>query len=196
MSELSPVSHIIPGDRVLPGSIGVLVPNCLAKIVDENGNSLPSGIENRGELWISGPNVMKEYLNNKTATANTINPDGFLRTGDIAMVDGNGYFYIVDRLKELIKYKGFQVPPAELEALLITHPFIADAAVIPVECPESGEIPRAYIIQKPNSNLTEEELQEWFSEKVAPHKKLRGGIKFVDSIPKNCIWKNSQKNYY
>jgi len=187
MTELSPVSHAPYPAKVVRGSVGVLVPNCIAKIVDQSGKSLTAG--RAGELCIKGPNVMKGYFNNPTATSNTIDADGFLRTGDIAMVDANGIFYIVDRLKELIKYKGFQVPPAELEDVLISHPHIADACVIPVVDVEAGEIPKAYVVLKPDAKISEEELKEWFDQRVSPYKKLRGGIKFVNEVPKSAAGK-------
>jgi len=193
MSELSPVSHTNPSSKVISGSVGVLLANCTAKIIDKEGNSLPIG--GVGELCIKGPNVMKGYLNNSSATAFTILNDGYLKTGDIARVDENGYFYIVDRVKELIKYKGFQVAPAELEALLLSHPLVADGAVIPVQDLEAGELPKAFIVLKPNCSKTNEEVQleinNFMNDKIAPHKKLRGGIEFVDTIPKTASGKNS-----
>eukprot|EP01114_Cavostelium_apophysatum_P019142 TRINITY_DN6081_c0_g1_i1.p1 TRINITY_DN6081_c0_g1~~TRINITY_DN6081_c0_g1_i1.p1 ORF type:complete len:538 (+),score=64.11 TRINITY_DN6081_c0_g1_i1:35-1648(+) len=187
MSELSPVSHVNPNDRIKYGSVGVLAPNCIAKIVDENGKPVPTGAS--GEMLIKGPNVMKGYLNNPKATAHTIDKDGFLHTGDVAVVDEDGYFYIVDRVKELIKFKGFQVPPAELEAILVTHPAVADAAVVPVPDIEAGELPRAFIVLKPNAKISESEIAKWLEDRVAPHKKLRGGIIFIDSIPKTASGK-------
>ncbi len=144
MSELSPVSHVTPfdGGRELVGSTAPLsscgwtVPNAVSKIVDsETGAEIDppaSGLSDTGELWFKGPNVMAGYLGNDEATRATIDDDGFLHTGDVARVDSTGCVYIVDRLKELIKYKGYQVPPAELEAVLLAHPAIADAAVIGV----------------------------------------------------------------
>src|SRR6195952_2067210 len=151
MSELSPVSHVAPfdGGKELVGSVAPLsscgwtVPNSTSKIVDsETGaESDPpaSGPSETAELWFKGPNVMPGYLGNDEATRETIDDDGFLHTGDVARVDSTGCVYIVDRLKELIKYKGYQVPPAELEAVLLTHSAIADAAVIGVTDSDSGE---------------------------------------------------------
>eukprot|EP01119_Soliformovum_irregulare_P024794 TRINITY_DN8982_c3_g1_i1.p1 TRINITY_DN8982_c3_g1~~TRINITY_DN8982_c3_g1_i1.p1 ORF type:complete len:533 (-),score=165.10 TRINITY_DN8982_c3_g1_i1:36-1634(-) len=186
MSELSPASHVTPNNFVKLGSCGVLLPNEVAKIV-EDGKVVARG--KTGEIWIKGPNVMKGYLNNPKATADTITPDGFLRTGDIGYADEDGHFYIVDRLKELIKYKGFQVPPAELEAKLLSHPGVADAAVIAVPDEEAGEIPRAFVVLKPNVKITDKELASWIEERVAPHKKLRGGVVFTDAIPKTAAGK-------
>jgi acyl-CoA synthetase (AMP-forming)/AMP-acid ligase II len=188
MSELSPVSHINPSTRVVHGSAGVLLPNMQAKIVDpESGKQL--GVNERGELWLRGPNVMTGYLNLPSATASTIDQDGFLHTGDIGYVDDNGYYYIVDRLKELIKYKGFQVPPAELEDLILTNPNVADCAVIGVPDEEAGELPKAFVVLKPNHALTADELNAFLNPHIATYKRLSGGIEFIDQIPKSASGK-------
>jgi acyl-CoA synthetase (AMP-forming)/AMP-acid ligase II len=129
---------------------------------------------------------MKGYLNNPEATAETIDDDGWLHTGDLGYVDDDGYFFLVDRLKELIKYKGFQVPPAELEAILLAHPSIADAAVIPIPDEEAGEIPKAYVVQK--DGISEDEIMGFVAERVAPHKKIRS-VEFIDEIPKSASGK-------
>ena len=187
LTETSPVTHITPEEegKNKPGSIGLLIPNTEATIVDvENGNEL--GVGETGELWIRGPQVMKGYLENPEATSATIDSDGFLHTGDIGYADEDGYFFIVDRLKELIKYKGFQVPPAELEALLLTHPSVADAAVIPVSDEEAGEIPKAYIVSK--EEVSADDIMSFVAEHVAPHKKIRL-VEFVDEIPKSASGK-------
>ena len=131
---------------------------------------------------------MPGYLNNEEATAATIDADGWLHTGDIGHVDEDGHFTIVDRLKELIKFKGFQVPPAELEALLITHPAIADAAVIGVPDDEAGELPKAFIVLKEGESTPAEEIQRFVADKVASYKKIRI-VQFVDSIPKSASGK-------
>ncbi|MCK8612461.1 4-coumarate--CoA ligase family protein [Gordonia sp. C13] len=206
MSELSPVSHIIPFDaKALLGledpplsSTGWPVPNSENKIVDPaTGNevSIPTeGLSEPGELWVKGPNVMLGYLNNEQATADTIDADGFLHTGDMAQVDPTGCVYIVDRLKELIKYKGYQVPPAELEALLLTHDKIADSAVIGVIDAESGEeIPKAFVVKQPEAELTEDEVMEFVASKVAPHKKVRA-VEFIEAIPKSASGKILRKD--
>lgn len=186
LTETSPVTNLIPdGWEAKPGSVGTLVPNSDAKVVDvETGNEV--GVGERGELWFRGPHIMKGYLNNDEATGITIDEEGFLHTGDIGFVDDDGYFYIVDRLKELIKYKGFQVPPAELEALLLSHPKIADAAVIGVADEEAGELPKAFVVA--NGELTEEEVIDFVAEKVAPHKKVRR-VELTDEIPKSASGK-------
>jgi acyl-CoA synthetase (AMP-forming)/AMP-acid ligase II len=131
---------------------------------------------------------MKGYLNNPDATKSTIDEDGWLHTGDIGYIDEDGMFFIVDRLKELIKYKGFQVAPAELEALLLTHPAIADAAVIPVADEEAGEIPKAFVVLKKGIEINEDAIMSWVAEHVSPQKKIRK-LEFVDAIPKSLSGK-------
>jgi len=183
MTELSPVSHCTPQGDFRAGSSGVTISNTETRIVDpETGEDQPVG--GRGELWVRGPQVMKGYLNNPEATAITIDDEGWLHTGDVATVDEHHHVAIVDRIKELIKYKGFQVPPAELEALLVTHPAVNDAAVIGVPDDEAGELPKAFIVAAPNSTPTLDELQAFMSEHVASYKLVRE-IEMVDAIPKS-----------
>jgi acyl-CoA synthetase (AMP-forming)/AMP-acid ligase II len=159
------------------------VPNAEIRLVDPiTGEDCDVGGE--GELLVRGPMVMKGYLNNPEATAITIDEDGWLHTGDIATVDDHAHVSIVDRVKELIKYKGFQVPPAELEALIITHPKVADVAVIGVPDVEAGELPKAFVVLQPGAELTAEELQAFVAEHVAPYKRIRI-VEFVDQIPKS-----------
>jgi len=187
MTELSPVSHLTPLGNAKPGSVGVTAPNTQTRIVDPaTGESL--GIDADGEIWVKGPQVMKGYLNNEDATASTIDADGWLHTGDIGHIDADGHMFVVDRLKELIKYKGFQVPPAELEALLLTHPKVADAAVIGLPDEEAGEIPVGYIVVKPDQELTEAEVQAFVADQVASYKQVRV-VHFVDEIPKSASGK-------
>ncbi|NUS40207.1 MAG: AMP-binding protein, partial [Terrabacter sp.] len=165
MSEMSPVSHVVPVDRtdISPGTVGLLVPNMLARVVDPaTGEAIAQpteGVSAPGELLCAGPNVMVGYLADEQATRDTLEPDGFLHTGDIVTVDSDGAFTVVDRLKELIKHKGYQVAPAELEALLLTHPEIADAAVIGVPDPESGEVPKAFVVRAEGSTLDADDVQ-------------------------------------
>ena len=187
MTELSPVSHATPAGGFKPGSVGVTVPNTEVNIVDPATGS-PLGTDQDGEVWVRGPQVMKGYLNNEAATKTTIDEDGWLHTGDIGHIDADGHLFVVDRLKELIKYKGFQVPPAELEALLLTHPQIADAAVIGLPDDEAGEIPAAYIVLKPGQETTAAEIQTFVAGKVASYKQVRK-LTFVDAIPKSASGK-------
>ncbi|HYB27364.1 MAG TPA: AMP-binding protein [Solirubrobacteraceae bacterium] len=156
LTETSPVTHTVPEDLAgqVPGSIGHAVPNTECRIVDvATGEDSPTG--EPGELLIRGPQVMKGYLNNPHAIALAIDPDGWLHAGDVARIEENGSLRIVDRIKELIKYKGYQIAPAELEALLLTHPAIADAAVIPLPDQDAGEVPKAFVV--PNGSITPRE---------------------------------------
>jgi len=183
LTETSPVTHANGRDReVRLESVGVALPNTEYRVVDlgTNEDALTGEL---GEVWIRGPQVMKGYLNNPEATADMIDPDGWLHTGDIGRADVDGYLYVVDRVKELIKYKGLQVAPAELEGVLQSHPAVADVAVIPVPDVEAGEIPKAFVVTKPGTESTEEELMSHVADRVAPHKKVRI-VEFIDAIPK------------
>jgi acyl-CoA synthetase (AMP-forming)/AMP-acid ligase II len=188
LTEVSPVSHKSRLDDVTetpPGSVGRLIPNTEGRLVDpETEEDVPEGGE--GEIWIRGPQVMLGYLNNPEATAATITPDGWLRSGDIGRVDENGYFFVVDRLKELIKYHGYQVPPAELEAVLVSHPKVRDAAVIGIPTPEGDEVPKACVVCE--DGLGADELIAFVSERVAPYKRIRE-VEFVGEIPKSASGK-------
>ena len=187
MTELSPVSHSTPDGQYKMGTIGLLVPSTECRIVDpDTGKDLD--VDEDGEIWVRGPQVMPGYLNNEEATKITIDEDGWLHTGDIGHIDSDGHFTIVDRLKELIKFKGFQVPPAELEALLVTHPAVADAAVIGIPDPEAGELPKGFITLKPGSEATAEDIQAFVASQVATYKQLRL-VEFVDEIPKSASGK-------
>ncbi|HVV36629.1 MAG TPA: 4-coumarate--CoA ligase family protein [Acidimicrobiales bacterium] len=187
MTELSPVTHATPPGKFKPGSAGMTVPNTRVRIVDPaSGEDLD--VDQDGEVWISGPQVMKGYLNNEAATKSTIDADGWLHTGDIGHIDSDGHLYVVDRLKELIKYKGFQVPPAELEALLLTNPKVADAAVIGIPDDEAGEIPAGYVVLKEGQQATEDEIKEFVASQVATYKRL-GKVTFLDAVPKSASGK-------
>lgn len=188
MTELSPVSHVIPRGSGGPlTSAGQTIPNMSTRIVDlDTGDDIDPpahGVSARGELWVRGPNVMLGYLNDAVATDATIDGDGWLHTGDIATVDADGYVTVVDRLKELIKYKGYQVAPAELEAVLLTSPEIADAAVIGVPDEDAGELPKAFVVRAIPS-CTEESVMAYVGSLVAPYKRVRA-VEFVDEIPKS-----------
>lgn len=183
MTEASPATHVAVPARNKDGSVGLPVPNMECKVVSlETGQSLGHGDE--GEICVRGPQVMKGYLNRPDATAECIDADGWLHTGDIGYADAEGFFFIVDRAKELIKYKGFQVAPAELEALLLTHPSVADAAVIPSPDDEAGEVPKAFVVVRDGHGLTEGEVLSFVARHVAPHKKVRL-VEFTAHIPKS-----------
>ncbi|XWS47835.1 hypothetical protein CRYUN_Cryun13aG0019100 [Craigia yunnanensis] len=172
-----------PEEAARYGTVGRLSENMEAKIVDPvTGESLPPG--QRGELWLRGPTVMKGYISDEKATAETLDSEGWLKTGDICYFDSEGFLYIVDRLKELIKYKAYQVPPAELEHLLHSHPEIADAAVISYPDEEAGQVPMAYVVRNPGSSITEAQVMDFIAKQVAPYKKIRR-VSFIDSIPKS-----------
>ncbi len=187
MTELSPVSQVTPPGQFKPGTVGVTVPNTELRIVDPaTGVDLPDGED--GEVWIRGPQVMKGYLNNPVATDGMIDPEGWLHTGDIGHVDADEHLSIVDRLKELIKSSGFQVAPAELEGLLLTHPAVADAAVIGRPDDARGEVPVAYVVLKPGAEATAADLEAYVDGQVAHFKKL-GALVFIDEIPKSASGK-------
>lgn len=205
MTELSPVSHVVPvadggagisGRRAPVAAVGWPVPNTVDKLVDPATGAeidVPAeGLSEPGELWVRGPNVMAGYLGNPEATAATLDADGFLHTGDLARVDSTGCVYIVDRIKELIKYKGYQVAPAELEALLLTHPDIADAAVIGVADAEGEEIPKAFVVTG-DPALSAEQVMEFLAAQVAPYKKVRA-VEFIAAIPKSAAGKILRKD--
>ena len=187
MTEVSGASHLGPmtADKIKPASGGRLMPNVECRIVDiATGADLGPG--EQGEILLRGPIVMQGYLDQPGATAATIDAQGWLRTGDIGYVDADGDFFIVDRTKELIKYKGLQVAPAELEAVILGHPAVADAAVIGVADEEAGEVPKAYVVRK--GQISAEEIMAYVAERVAPHKKIRA-VEFVDQLPKSATGK-------
>jgi acyl-CoA synthetase (AMP-forming)/AMP-acid ligase II len=192
MTEASPVTHLSPTKNATlkPGSAGRVIPNTEVKIVDPvTGEEL--GPTKDGELLIRGPQIMKGYLNHPEETASSIDREGWYHTGDVGYVDDDGWFFIVDRTKELIKYKGLQVAPAELEALLLTHPAILDAAVVRRADEEAGEVPKAFVVLKPDDGsktTTAEAIMAWVAGKVAPHKRIRR-FEFVEQIPKSASGK-------
>lgn len=191
-----------------PGSVGRLMPGMYAKVVDQTTGE-PLGPNRDGELCFKGPLNMKGYVGDRVSTSAIIDKDGWLHTGDIGYYDKDGYFYIVDRVKELIKYKGWQVPPAELEALLMRHESIIDCAVIGIPDPAAGELPAAFIVKRPGklsssslttcikminsfflgSILTSADVETWVESKVSNHKRLRGGVQFIDAIPRTASGK-------
>lgn len=185
MTESSPVTHVQPFKDGFIGGCGFPIPNTMAKVVDiETGELLPP--ETDGELCVSGPQVMVGYHRNKVATKNTIS-EGWLHTGDVAKYREDGQFIIIDRLKELIKVKGFQVAPSELEDLIRQHEGVVEVAVTGIPDERAGELPRAYVIRK-NRKVQEQDIMRFVAAQVAPHKKL-GGVMMVDSLPKNSTGK-------
>ncbi|KAJ7185860.1 AMP binding protein [Mycena filopes] len=201
LTETTTGTHLLlfneAADRKV-GSVGTLLANLEARIVHDEDGLVEAEEGKPGELWVRGKTVMKGYLNNPQATSNAITPDGWFKTGDIVTRDSEGFFYVVDRRKELIKYKGFQVPPAELEALLLTHPDIADAAVIGVDSQEQAtELPRAYVVHaRPQKIKTKTDvdafakaLAQWMESRVAKHKLLRGGVSVIEAVPKSAAGK-------
>ncbi|KAI6536220.1 hypothetical protein MCOR10_001992 [Pyricularia oryzae] len=192
LSETSPVVSVQAPDEwaKFMGSVGKLVPNMTAKLVAADGQEVPEGDEMaEGELWVKGPQLFLGYLNNPDKTRETMSEDGYFKTGDVFRKDRFGNLYCVDRLKELIKYKGFQVAPAELEGLLLGHPEVADVGVVGVQDDElASEVPRAYVVlkdQRAGGEAKAREIVDWMASRVAPHKKLRGGVVLVDAIPKS-----------
>ncbi|MFG2927766.1 4-coumarate--CoA ligase family protein [Streptomyces achromogenes] len=187
MTELSPGTHVVPLDRLREapaGTVGRLLPGTEMRIVslDDPGRDLGPG--EPGEILIRGPQVMKGYLGRPDATAALIDPDGWLHTGDVGHTDADGWLFVVDRVKELIKYKGYQVAPAELEALLLTHPGIADAAVIGARDADGNEIPHAFVVRRPGADgPAEDEILRFVAERVAPYKRVRR-ITFTDTVPR------------
>ncbi|MFC6064056.1 AMP-binding protein [Streptomyces ochraceiscleroticus] len=183
MTEASPGTHCVHDEDfpvTPPGSVGRLLPDTEARLVDP-GSGMDVEPGDAGELWVRGPQVMAGYLADSEATAATLT-DGWLRTGDIARVDDQGNFFVVDRLKELIKYKGYQVAPAELEAVLLAHPDVADAAVVAVPHPTGGEAPKAFVVT--GRAVAPQELLDWVAARVAPYKRIRS-VEFIDAIPKS-----------
>jgi acyl-CoA synthetase (AMP-forming)/AMP-acid ligase II len=183
LTETSPVTHAtrVGAGRVKIAGIGPPVPNTEARVVDPvTGSEL--GPNQQGEISVRGPQVMKGYLNRPEATAAMIDAEGWLHTGDIGYADEDGCFFVVDRVKELIKYKGLQIAPAELEAVLLAHPAVADAAVVPIPHDEAGQVPKAFVVLK--ADATPEQIMGFVAERVAPYKKVRC-LEVIDQIPKS-----------
>ncbi|MHC0429998.1 4-coumarate--CoA ligase family protein [Streptomyces sp. O3] len=185
MTELSPATHMTPphAESGPPGAVGKLIPSTEMRILSLDDPSRDAGPGADGEIAIRGPQVMKGYLGRPDATADMIDADGWVHTGDIGRVDADGWLFVVDRVKELIKYKGYQVAPAELEALLLTDPRIADAAVIGVYDADGAEVPKAFVVRQPGVELSGDEVMAYVAERVAPYKKVRA-VEFVESVPR------------
>jgi acyl-CoA synthetase (AMP-forming)/AMP-acid ligase II len=197
MTELSPLGCGVPDEYIVEhewvrkaikqGTAGLCTANSEVKIVDVNtGEDLEHTIT--GEICIKGPMVMNGYYENEAATKAMIDEGGWLHTGDVGHISEEGFIFITDRCKELIKYKGFQVAPAELEAVIAAMPSVKDCVVIPVPCPEAGELPRAYIVKQDDAEsqkLSAKDVEEYVKANVAPHKRLRGGVRFQETVPKS-----------
>ena len=191
LSETSPVTHIQKVWNHGMGSNGPALPNQIVKFMDPEGNEVPTGKE--GEVWISGPNVFLGYHKNPDATNACKTSDGFFKTGDIGYEDEDGNMYITDRVKELIKFKGFQVAPAELEGILASHELVNDVAVIGIrDESQATEVPLAFVVPKDGADRSEKNgkvIVDWLAERVAGHKRLRGGVKWIDEVPKSASGK-------
>lgn len=191
LTETSPATHACPEDpaRNKLTAAGPCLANTEAKVVDL-ATGVELGVDEQGEILVRGPQVMRGYLNNPQATAAAIDASGWFRTGDVGYADAEGYFYVVDRVKELIKYNAYQVAPAELEAVLLSHPAVADAAVIPSPDPQTGEVPKAFVVRKTDISpeVTAGDLMAYVAARVAPYKKVRL-VEFVDTIPKTASGK-------
>lgn len=183
LSEAIITLYTINVENPSPGSVGKLLKGCYGKVIDDNGNAV--GPHEVGEICHKGLLVMKGYFNNPKATSDSIDRNGWFHTGDLGYYDEDFHFFIVDRLKELIKYKGFQVAPAELEGLLLSNSKIKDAAVIGIDDEVAGELPLAFVVKQSNVELTENEVKDFVAERISNTKWLRGGVKFIDEIPKN-----------
>lgn len=179
-------------DVFKPGSIGEALPNVYVKVIDDNGKSL---VANQvGELCFKGDRIMKGYVDDLEATSSTIDKDGWLHSGDMAHYDEDKQFFVVDRKKELIKYNGFQVAPAELEGVLLSNPKIKDCGVIGIPDERAGELPFAFVVKQPGAELTEGDVLKFMKQNVSKTKWLRGGCKFIDAIPKNPSGKLLRKD--
>jgi len=198
MTEMSPASHIGRKTNASAGAAGMLLPGMRMRIVDVDGNNVRQP-RLEGEICCAGPNIMKGYFKNDQATAECIDADGYLHTGDVGYIDEDGQVWIVDRVKELIKTKGFQVAPAELEAKLLEHPQILDAAVIGVAAgfqyggqPGDGQLPKAFVVRKDDS-LTEAAVKEHI-EKLTTRYKWLAAVQFIETVPKSASGKILRKN--
>ena len=193
LSETSPMISLSTkgvNSETRAGTAGVTPASTELKIRDVETNVFLDRGEGAGEICVRGPQVMKGYLNNETATKDCFDEDGWFYTGDIGHVSEDGFLFVTDRLKELIKYKGHQVAPAQLEALLLTHEAVADVAVIGIPAEEDvGELPKAFVVLKPGVMVDAEDLVNFVADRVSPHSKLRGGVSFIDAIPKSAAGK-------
>ncbi|UCE15527.1 MAG: AMP-binding protein, partial [Candidatus Bathyarchaeota archaeon] len=187
LTEASPETHDSPPNKVKIGSVGIPIIDTDAKIVDIETGTKELALGEVGELIVKGPQVMKGYKKRTEETKKTLR-NGWLYTGDLAKMDEEGYFYIVDRLKDTIKYKGYSVFPAEVENVLYTHPWIKECAVIGKPDSVAGEIPKAYVVLKEGAAITRDEVIEYCKKRIAPYKRIRE-VEFVAELPKNIAGK-------
>jgi long-chain acyl-CoA synthetase len=187
LTETAPiVSSSLVGGEPRTGSIGVPLPGVEVRLVDVGGEDALAG--DPGEIWVRGPNVFPGYWQDPEATAAVLTPEGWLRTGDIAVTDDDGYLYLVDRAKDLIIVSGFNVYPAEVEEALVEHPGIAEAAVVGVAHPYSGEAVKAFVVAAPGTHLEEDEVIEFCAERLARYK-CPTSVSFVDELPQGLVGK-------
>lgn len=190
LTETGPISTLAPQGITNYGTIGWPISNVEMKIIGLDDATLKGlGPNETGELLVKGPNVMKGYFKNDDATNAMISPDGWLHTGDIGHFDENGLFYISDRLKELIKVNANQVAPAEIEGILREHPDVLDAVVVGIPHEKCGEVPKAFVVRRPDAKSNEHDIKEFVAKHVIKYKQLTGGIQFVEHIPKTTTGK-------
>lgn len=193
LTEAAPLTNLNPLGYIKSGTFGVPVSDTLEQVVSvESGE--PVGFGEPGELWVKGPQVMQGYWNRPEETAQTLTPDGWLRTGDIVRVDADGYVAFIERLKEMIKYRGYQIAPAEIEAVLLEHPAVLDVTVVPMPNAESGEAPKAFVQRRAGTTASAEDLMEYVEQRVAPYKKVRE-VEFVEAIPKTASGKTLRRHF-
>jgi 4-coumarate--CoA ligase len=193
LTEAAPLTNLNPLGYVRSGTFGVPVSDTLEQVVSVD-TGLPAALGEPGELWVKGPQVMQGYWQRPGDSAQALTPDGWLRTGDLVRADADGYVAFVERLKEMIKYRGYQIAPAELEAILLEHPAVLDVTVVPKPDPETGEAPKAFVHRRSGATVTPEELMAHVELRVAPYKKVRD-VEFVDTIPKTASGKTLRRHF-
>ncbi len=193
LTEASPLTNGNPLGHIKSGTFGVPVSDTLEQVISvETGQ--PAGPDEPGELWVKGPQIMRGYWNRPEETSQALTPDGWLRTGDIVRADADGYVAFVERFKEMIKYRGYQIAPAEIEAILLEHSAVLDVTVVPKPDPETGEAPKAFVQRRTGATANADELIEYVAQRVAPYKKIRE-VEFVDTIPKTASGKTLRRHF-
>jgi acyl-CoA synthetase (AMP-forming)/AMP-acid ligase II len=193
LTEAAPLTNLNPLGYVRSGTFGVPVSDTVEQVVALD-TGLPAAVGEPGELWVKGPQVMQGYWQRAEESAQALTPDGWLRTGDLVRADADGYVAFVERLKEMIKYRGYQIAPAELEAILLEHPAVLDVTVVPKPDPETGEAPKAFVQRRPGATVTPEELMAHVELRAAPYKKIRE-VEFVEAIPKTASGKTLRRHF-